>query len=72
MPTAVEGLLRRLALWVRVVTRKELDESKELDKSGAVHTLDLDTWERYRQELDRLGGPPDQPDSRNTSVLKAP
>jgi WD40 repeat protein len=53
-PAPVEGSLERLALWVRVVTRKALDES------GAIRSLDLDTWQKDRQEFDRLGGPPDQ------------
>ncbi len=51
-PTAVEGSPERLALWIRVVSMKEQDES------GAIRTLDLATWQEYREELDRCGGPP--------------
>jgi WD40 repeat protein len=54
-PAPVEGSLDRLVLWVRVVT------SKDLNKLGTIRALDLDAWQRDRQALDRLGGPPDRP-----------
>jgi WD40 repeat protein len=64
VPTAIDDsvTLERLALWVRVVTRKELGES------GLIRTLDLDEWQEDRQQLDRLGGPPDRPALPNTAV----
>ncbi|MGP0065190.1 MAG: CHAT domain-containing protein [Isosphaeraceae bacterium] len=61
-PVAVEGSLDRLELWVRVIT------SKQLDESGAARSLDLDTWQEYRKELDVLGGPPDRPGTRGTGI----
>jgi hypothetical protein len=60
-PAPIEGSVEPLALWIRVVTRKELDES------GAVRFLDLDTWQKLREELDRLGGPPDRPGAKGAA-----
>jgi WD40 repeat protein len=54
-PTCIEGSLDQIALWVRVVTRKELDEF------GAIHSLDLDIWQKDRDQLDRLSGLPEEP-----------
>jgi WD40 repeat protein len=65
-PTAVEGSTERLALWIRVVTGKEMDQ-----ESRAIRSLDLDTWQKAREELDHLGGPPDQPAANGAAVLPA-
>jgi WD40 repeat protein len=65
-PTPVEGRTERLALWIRVMTRKELDKG-----SGALRSLDLDTWEKDRKELDRLGGPPDRPATSQATASAA-
>jgi WD40 repeat protein len=64
-PTAVEGSLERLALWVRVITRKQLDDSNTVD------SIDLEAWRKDRQELDRLGGPPDRPSASGAAVSPA-
>src|SRR5262249_866796 len=61
-PAPGEGSLQRLGLWVRVVTRKSLD------RFGAIRSLDLDTWQKDRQELDRQGGPPDLSGVRETTA----
>jgi hypothetical protein len=63
-PTPVEGLLERLALWVRVVTM-------ELDEFGAPRSLYLDTWRKARERLDSLCGPPDRPQESETTVSPA-
>ncbi|MFI5458295.1 MAG: NACHT and WD repeat domain-containing protein [Isosphaerales bacterium] len=60
-PTAVEGSPEKLALWVRVITRKELDQS------GAVRSLDLEASRKDRLELERLGGPPDRPEATGSA-----
>jgi WD40 repeat protein len=62
-PTAVEGSAERLALWVRVLTRKEMDQ-----ESREIRSLDLDTWQKAREQLDRLGGPPDQTSAGGSAV----
>jgi WD40 repeat protein len=61
-PTPIEGSPDRLSLWVRVITLKEMSES------GAIRSLDLDSWKKLRDELARLGGPPDQPAGSGTAV----
>jgi WD40 repeat protein len=63
-PAPVEGSVKRLSLWVRVVT------SMELDESHAVRSLEPDTWQKDRDELDRLGGPLDRPGVSETAVSK--
>jgi hypothetical protein len=37
--------------WLAVHTGMELDEA------GAVHVLDAETWQKYRQRLHAEGGP---------------
>ena len=64
-PAAVEGSLERLEHWIHVVTRKEMDE---LD---TVRSIDLNRWQNARQELDRLGGPFDEPAAREKAVSRA-
>jgi WD40 repeat protein len=49
----VSGDLGRIALWVQVSTRLELDEG------GAVRELDDETWQHRLRRLQELGGPPD-------------
>jgi hypothetical protein len=61
-PAPADGSLERLELWIRVVTMKEMDEF------GAIGSLDLDTWQKLREKLDRLGGPPDQPAPGGTAI----
>jgi eukaryotic-like serine/threonine-protein kinase len=52
-PTLVSGTAERIKLWVEVITGMELDED------GIVRGLSAQEWERRRQELRELGGPPD-------------
>src|SRR5262249_53577319 len=47
------GEAERLILWTQVIT------GLELDQKGVVHLLDAATWERRRQRLQELGGPPE-------------
>jgi hypothetical protein len=61
----VEGPPKRLALWLRVLTMKELDEL------GAIRSLDLDTWNRLRDELEKLDGPPDRPAASGAATASA-
>jgi hypothetical protein len=49
----MRGNPERLLLWVQVITGTELDES------GQVRVLDAATWQERRQQLDKLGGPPE-------------
>ena len=65
-PTPIEGSVDRLALWVRVVTVKQMDES------GAIRSLELDSWKKLRDDLDRRGGPPDQPSAGRNAVSSPP
>jgi hypothetical protein len=47
----------------------------ELDSSDAIQALDRRQWERYRQELEKLGGlpaSPDQPFPRDAGCLASP
>jgi WD40 repeat protein len=52
VPLPIEGEVDRIMLWTKVVTGMELDEW------GSIRFLDDRTWRRYREELERLGGPP--------------
>ena len=51
-PSPVPGTPERITLWVQVIT------GMELDAEGVVQWLDAATWERRRQRLEELGGPP--------------
>jgi WD40 repeat protein len=64
-PTAVEGSLDQLAHWIRVVTTKELDKD-----TRAIRSIGLDAWQKHRDLLYRLGGPPDRPAASETAVTK--
>jgi WD40 repeat protein len=64
-PSPIEGSLERLGLWVRVVTMKEMDDF------GAIRSLDLETWQRYRQNLEDQGGPPDRPATSGATASRA-
>jgi WD40 repeat protein len=52
IPEPVPGEVRRLALWVQVLTCSEMGDD------DVVHELDVDTWNQRRRLLDELGGPP--------------
>ncbi len=51
VPTEIPGDTQRITLWVQVIT------GMELDANDAVRSLDEQTWERRRQQLESLGGP---------------
>jgi WD40 repeat protein len=51
-PAPVEGEVERIVLWTQVLT------GLELDADGVTRVLDADAWQRRRQRLDELGGPP--------------
>ena len=51
-PMIVEGSAERINTWVQVLT------GLEIDPGGAVSVLDVPTWQRRRERLDDLGGPP--------------
>jgi WD40 repeat protein len=48
----LEGSAARLRLWTEVMT------GMELDAGGVARALDRATWEKRRQEMNELGGPP--------------
>jgi WD40 repeat protein len=52
VPEPVPGEVRRLALWVQVLTCSEMGDD------DVVHELDVDTWNERRRLLGELGGPP--------------
>jgi WD40 repeat protein len=52
VPHGVVGDPHRIARWVQVITGMELDDS------DTIRSLDPQTWEQRRQELESLGGPP--------------
>ena len=52
-PAVLAGEIRRLSLWVTVVTGLELTEDR-----NRVRALDSATWLDRRRRLDELGGPP--------------
>ncbi len=52
LPTPVEGDVKRIVLWVQVLT------ALELDAKGKVSHLDADTWKQRSQRLEELGGSP--------------
>jgi WD40 repeat protein len=51
-PGPLAGDYEQIACWVQVVT------GMELDPSGGINVLDATTWQRRRQRLQGLGGPP--------------
>ena len=52
VPTAMEGSVEQIKLWIQATT------GMELDPRGAVRELDAATWHARRQRLQALGGPP--------------
>jgi WD40 repeat protein len=52
VPAPVAGDTERVRLWVQVLT------GVELDRDGLFRTLDAARWQRQRQRLRELGGPP--------------
>ncbi len=52
VPAPVQGEPERMVLWTQVITGMELDDS------GTIRMLDAKTWQRHRQRLEELGGPP--------------
>jgi WD40 repeat protein len=52
VPVPVPGTAERITLWTQVIT------GLELDQDGVVHTLDAAAWQKRRQRLEELGGPP--------------
>jgi tetratricopeptide (TPR) repeat protein len=60
--------LNRMAAWVEVITGLRLDT-----KQGLVEVLDNATWLERREQLRKLGGPPDTgPDQRLDPILFGP
>ncbi len=49
----MQGDPERILLWTQVITGLELDDF------GATRVLDAATWEKRRQRLQELGGPPE-------------
>lgn len=52
LPSAAPASVQRLAVWAQVITGLRLDDR------GTIHVLDGPTWQKWRQRLDELGGPP--------------
>src|SRR5205823_15104853 len=50
VPTPLAGDAERIDLWTRTLV------GMELDSGDAIQALDVRQWERYRQELEKLGG----------------
>jgi hypothetical protein len=44
---------------------------KEMDEFGAIYPLRLDTWKKHRDDLERLGGPPDRPAAPTKTISAA-
>jgi WD40 repeat protein len=55
-PAPVEGEAERIVLWTQVIT------GMQVEPSGPVRVLDGAAWERRRQRLQELGGPPVPPE----------
>jgi WD40 repeat protein len=49
----IRGDPEQVLLWTQVITNLELDEH------GLVRALDATTWQKRRQRLQELGGPPE-------------
>ena len=54
VPTPIEGAPERIQLWAQVITGLELDEH------GGTRGLGAATWQKRRQRLQELGGPPEE------------
>jgi WD40 repeat protein len=52
-PQKISGDPEQVLLWTQVITGLELDEH------GLVRWLDAATWQKRRQRLQELGGPPE-------------
>jgi WD40 repeat protein len=52
IPGAVEGEVRRVIVWVQLITGTELDDN------DVVRILDAPTWQARRRQLEELGGSP--------------
>ncbi len=53
VPRRIRGDPEQVLLWTQVITGLELDEH------GLVRFLDTVTWQKRRQRLQELGGPPE-------------
>jgi tetratricopeptide (TPR) repeat protein len=53
IPDPTEGELKRIIPWTEVITGMALDPN-----TGVIRSLDPQNWEKRRQHLDELGGPP--------------
>jgi hypothetical protein len=51
-PAPLSGEVERIVCWTQVTI------GLELDADGVARVLDADTWQRRRQRLEELGGPP--------------
>jgi WD40 repeat protein/serine/threonine protein kinase len=51
-PASLSGSAERIVVWAQV------DSGMELDEAGNVHLLEPDEWQKRRQRLAELGGPP--------------
>jgi WD40 repeat protein/tRNA A-37 threonylcarbamoyl transferase component Bud32 len=52
LPPTVAGEVARIKLWAQVIT------GLELDGHDVPHAIDARAWHHYRDELQKLGGPP--------------
>jgi eukaryotic-like serine/threonine-protein kinase len=52
LPHALESSPQRLAVWVQTLS------GMELTSNGAISVLSREDWEKRRQQLEKLGGPP--------------
>ena len=51
VPTPVEGSLDQVSMWIRVLTRMEMDEH------GVVSWIENSEWQELRRRLNARGGP---------------
>jgi len=52
IPACLQGKDERIVVWTQVIT------GLEMDASGYVNVLDAEGWQRRRDHLENLGGPP--------------
>ena len=51
VPTPVEGPLDQVSMWIRVLTRMDMDED------GVVSWIENSDWQELRRKLEAQGGP---------------
>jgi tetratricopeptide (TPR) repeat protein len=68
IPPDLPDELERVAAWVKVITGLRLDKG-----NGLIQVLDNAAWLEHREQLMRLGGPPEtRPDQRLDLILFGP